>query len=588
MHNFRFQKLIGLLVCILLLANSFPVRAQDIDPSMTPTEQGYSTTIDPLPNMLTETPMEPSTDTPTETNTTEPTPTATPTLEPSPSPILTLSPTSSPRLPRQSNCDTDGVYRYEIILGYKVPNFPDISANYSIVDSFPETDGIQITTLQLNPQDFCWVLLNLQQNLDVEFAEPNYSVSLLDTYPNDPELPKQYYLNNILAPQGWDYTTGSVAVTIAVIDTGIDLTHVDLASKLMPGYDFLENDTYPQDPNGHGTLVAGIAAAITNNGIGVAGVSWGAQIMPLRVLDAAGNGTNDNVAQAIIWATQHGARVINMSFGGTQQSEAVATAIEYALEQGVVLVAATGNQGASSVLYPAAYNGVVGVGATDSTNQLAYFSNTGEDVDVVAPGVSIYSTYPGNRYNYSSGTSMSAPMVSGFAALLASLPGMYYSSRIVDEIESTALDLGAPGWDPQYGYGLVQIGPAAISVLNQYGESTPTSTPVTPVPNPTATQVVIFEPPQSYQSPTPVPTIIDLNGFTATPGDVSIQQAASPSATFQMMPSATATYQNGSPTGLNPNAPSGKMVWLFMLPFGMLCIMVGIGLFIYLRRKYKM
>jgi subtilisin family serine protease len=574
------MKIIGLLACILLLASNFPVLAQDVSPSATPSDSITSQTVEPIPDTPTETPTEIITPEPQPTSTLEPYPIFTATETSTPVPTPTPRPTAKP-----VSCDMDGVYRTQIIVGYRVPNFPDLSFGYTLVDSYPGTDGIQISVLQVDGKDFCSALKELQESPDTDFAEPNYTVSLLNTYPNDPELSKQYYLNNILAPQGWDYTTGSVAVTIAVLDTGIDSNHVDLSGKLLDPHDFLENDNVPQDPNGHGTLVAGIAAAKTNNGLGVAGVSWGAQIMPLRILDAAGNGSNENVAQAILWATNHGARVINMSFGGPDFSQDVQDAVNYALEQGVVLVAATGNQGVATVLYPAAYPGVIGVGATDSSNLLADFSNTGDGVDVVAPGVAIYSTSPGSHYSYSSGTSMAAPQVSGLAALLASLPGMYYSSRIVNAIESNALDLGDPGWDPQFGYGLIQVGPAVLSVVNQYGTATPTSTPVTPAPPPTATRVVIFEPQHPYQTPTPIPTSPILNGQTAIPGEVSIQQIGTPSPTFQIQGSITPVLGSQG-VSFSTNAPGGNN-WFFILPFGLLCILVGVIFFIYSRKKYK-
>lgn len=575
------NRLIGLLVCILLFASNFPVLAQDVEPSLTPSETTPSEEIEPLVDTPTETP--------TDTSTPEPPPTST--LESSPlftvTETLTITPTLTSRpKPKPASCDMDGVYGTQIIIGYRVPNFPNLSVGYSLVDSYPGADGIQIKVIQVKSRDFCKALLELQESPDTDFTEPNYTVSLLNTYPNDPQLPQQYYLNNILAPQGWDYTTGSVAITIAVLDTGLDTNHVDLAPKVLPGYDFLENDTVPQDPNGHGTLVAGIAAGISNNGIGIAGVSWGAQIMPLRVLDAAGNGSYDNVAQAILWATDHGARVINMSFGGTDFSEVVQTAVNYALERGVVLVAATGNAGATSVLYPAAIAGVIGVGATDSSNQLASFSNTGDGVDVVAPGISICSTSPGNQYScLRSGTSMAAPQVSGLAALLASLPGMYYSDWIVSEIESNALDLGEPGWDPQFGFGLIQVGPAIISALSHYGNVLPTSTPITPAPNPTATPQVIFEPPQPYQSATPMPSIINSAGQSATPGDVSMQQVGSPTATLTSVRSATPMMISFG-TASSENPPGG-ISWFFILPFGLLCILVGVIFYVYLRKNYQ-
>ena len=147
-------------------------------------------------------------------------------------------------------------------------------------------------------------------------VEPDYPVQALDTFPNDPSFASQYALTAIHAPQGWDISTGSSSVTIAILDSGVDLNHLDLAGKILQGYDFVNNDNVPFDDYGHGTHVAGIAAALGNNGLGIAGVSWGARILPVKILDASGNGSYSNVATGIIWATDQGAQIINMSLGG--------------------------------------------------------------------------------------------------------------------------------------------------------------------------------------------------------------------------------------------------------------------------------
>ncbi|MGD0750899.1 MAG: S8 family serine peptidase [Anaerolineales bacterium] len=297
------------------------------------------------------------------------------------------------------------------------------------------------------------------------YAEPNYEVSIADTIPNDPDWGNQYGLLAIHAPQGWDLNTGSSAVTIAIVDTGVDLDHVDLAGKIVPGFDFVNNNNHPQDDDAqsHGTHVAGIAAAETNNGIGIAGVSWGAQIMPVKVLNSGGFGTYENVAAGIVWAADHGAEVINLSLGGSMPSSVLKDAVNYAYAKGVTLVAAAGNSGSNSVLYPARYPHVIAVAATDSTNNRASFSNYGPEIDVAAPGVDIYSTNLGDNYGYLSGTSMAAPFVSGLVAILRGIPGNVSPDQITQEIEISALDLGTPGKDDYYGYGLIQMD-AALQV----------------------------------------------------------------------------------------------------------------------------
>ena len=307
------------------------------------------------------------------------------------------------------------------------------------------------------------------------FAEPNYQLYALDTFPDDPHWNLQYGLTNIHAPQAWDMSVGSAAVVIAVVDTGVDLTHPDLAPKLVAGYDFVNGDDVPQDDNGHGTHVAGIAAAQGNNGEGVVGVSWGARVMPVKVLSASANGSFADAAAGIIWAADHGAQIINLSLGGSSYSQVFKDAVDYAYGKGVMLVASSGNNGGGAILYPARFANVMAVGATDSNNVRASFSNYGAELDVVAPGVNIYSTGPGTYY-YNSGTSMSAPFVSGLAAILRGLPGSGSPANLAWAIKSTALDLGVVGRDSYYGDGLIQMD-AAIQLFWMPSTATPTITP---------------------------------------------------------------------------------------------------------------
>lgn len=324
----------------------------------------------------------------------------------------------------------------------------------------------------------------LLQESGVIYAEPNYFVEATDIIPNDPGWGNQYNLTAIHAPSGWELNTGAVWVTIAIVDSGVDLTHPDLFVRILPGYDFVNNDNDPQDDNGHGTHVAAIAAASSNNAVGISGVNWGANILPIKVLDSSGNGTYSNVANGIVWATDQGAQVINLSLGGGSPSSVLSDAVDYAYNHGVMLIASTGNAGAPAVLYPAAYSATIAVGATDSTNTWAGFSNYGTEVDVVAPGANIYSAYLGGAYGYRSGTSLSAPHVSGLAAILWGIPGNS-PDHIRMLIESTSLDLGYPGWDEFYGFGLIQMD-AAIQQALPIETPTPlvsTSTPSTEVSN---------------------------------------------------------------------------------------------------------
>jgi thermitase len=298
------------------------------------------------------------------------------------------------------------------------------------------------------------IIAALRHHPLVEYVEPNYIVRAALT-PDDPSFPFQWSLTRISAPQAWDVTTGSSDLTIAIVDSGIDLDHPDLSGKLILGYDYVNEDWHPDDDYGHGTHVAGIAAAWTDNGQGVAGVSWGARLMALKVLDAGGSGSYADVASAVTYAADHGAKIINLSLGGGYDSQALHDAVVYAHNAGCVLAAATGNDGISEVLYPAKYAEVLAIAATGSTDQWAWFSNYGPEVDVAAPGVSIYSTYLGGGYIYRSGTSMAAPHVAGLAALIWSEYPSYTNDQVEGRIEKTAVDLGVPGWDQYYGHGRI-------------------------------------------------------------------------------------------------------------------------------------
>jgi subtilisin family serine protease len=276
--------------------------------------------------------------------------------------------------------------------------------------------------------------------------------------PDDPRYPEQWHLPSISAPQAWDITTGSANVTIAVIDTGVDYNHQDLKDKCVAGYNFVDRNRDPMDDHGHGTHVAGIAAASGDNSTGVAGVDWEARIMPIKVLDAQGSGYDSDVAAAIRYAADNGARIINMSLGGASYSYTLAEAANYAYNKGVTMVAASGNNG-SNVSYPAACEHVIAVGALESDDTLAYFSNRGSALDLTAPGVSILSTVPGG-YGKMSGTSMASPVVAGCASLVLAAHPEYGPSQVERALKDGATDLGSPGFDTNYGHGKVNASAA--------------------------------------------------------------------------------------------------------------------------------
>lgn len=255
----------------------------------------------------------------------------------------------------------------------------------------------------------------------VMYAEPNY-IYRATFIPNDPFFSsRQYAPQKINATTAWDRHQGSASVVIAIIDTGVDGNHPDLNSKMVAGYDFVNDDADPMDDHGHGTHVAGTAAAVTNNGVGVAGIAPGCRIMPIKVLGAGGSGSIDWIVDGITFAADNGAKVINLSLGGGSAAQAYKDAGAYALSKGVLPIAAAGNNGSTNMFYPAGFDEYLAVAATDRNDLRANFSNHGASwVDVAAPGVDVYATTPGNSYGYSSGTSMASPVVAGVAGVIRS------------------------------------------------------------------------------------------------------------------------------------------------------------------------
>ncbi|NOZ04906.1 MAG: S8 family serine peptidase [Chloroflexi bacterium] len=302
----------------------------------------------------------------------------------------------------------------------------------------------------------------------VAYAGVDHLLHIADTIPDDGFYPSQWGLTQIQAPHAWDVTTGTAEFTIAIVDTGVDLGHLDLTPKLVAGATFVTGTTSPYDDHGHGTHVAGVAGAATNNGRGVAGVSWLANIMPIKVLAYDGYGTEWDVAQGVLWATGHGADVINLSLAGEEDVPVLHDALDFAHRAGVLSVAAAGNCGDpltysyngcstyNPALYPAAYTQTMAVAATTQTDQRASFSEIQSYVDIGAPGTSIWSTWTGGLYAYLSGTSQATPFVSGVATLVWSLRPDDTNDQIQALLEATADDVNNatnPGWDTYLGWG---------------------------------------------------------------------------------------------------------------------------------------
>jgi serine protease len=379
----------------------------------------------------------------------------------------------------------------------------------------------------------------------VVFAEPNAfayrsggPLAPLGFTPNDPFFDFQWHMSQIQTPQAWDVSSGQ-NVLVAVLDTGIAYEDFegfrrapDLGStRFRAGYDFINNDAHANDDEGHGTHVAGTIAQSTNNGIGVTGVAFGATLMPVKVLDNRGQGGYDTIAQGIIFAADTGARIINMSLSGRAGSQTLADAVAYAARKGVLVVAAAGNSG-GAVEYPAAYPDTLAVGSVGFNRMRVDYSNFGPQLDLVAPGGDtdadlngdgnpdgvLQQTFRGdptqfNLYWYE-GTSMAAPHVSGTAALLIAHKPSLTPREVRDILQTTSQDLGTPGRDDQYGFGLIQ----AARALGAIGPPTPTPQPTTPTPTLTPGTPGPTRTPTITTTPFPVSGDLIINGGFETEG----------------------------------------------------------------------
>jgi type VII secretion-associated serine protease mycosin len=281
---------------------------------------------------------------------------------------------------------------------------------------------------------------------------------------NDPLAPDQWGWHRVKADQAYDTGYHGEGVVVALLDTGVDAEHPDLAANIIDGWNFVDGNDNITDVDGHGTMVCGIIAAVANNGIGIAGVAPNVSIMPLKVLTESG-GNMSSIDLAIRYAADHGAQVIGMSLGGNSVRFPfmMQAAVEYAYEKGCILVAAAGNDGSSDLFYPAAFDQVIAVSAIDENDQKASFSNYGNYIDFCAPGVNVLTTWPGGAYAYGNGTSFAAPFVTGVVALMLSKDPSLSPENVTASLRVEAEDLGAEGWDQFYGWGLVDAY-AAVSL----------------------------------------------------------------------------------------------------------------------------
>jgi subtilisin family serine protease len=331
---------------------------------------------------------------------------------------------------------------------------------------------IGVRVLTVPPSRLGRVLTALSHNPNVEFAEPDIILEP-DFTPNDPYFSSQWHLAKIDAPAAWDTTLGSASVIVAILDTGVDGMHPDLRAKLVPGWNTYDNNSNTADVYGHGTEVAGTAAASGNNGVGMASVALNCSIMPVRISDTSGMGYASTIASGLTWAADHGARVANISYEVTGISTVSSAAQYFQSKRGVVTVSA-GNEG--TVLTTPDDPNLLTVSATDSNDALASWSNTGTPIDLAAPGVDILTTTMGGGYGSVSGTSFSAPTTAGVAALVISANPSLSGTQVQQVLKQSADDLGVAGWDPSYGWGRVNA-QRAVNLAISLGQTKDTTPP---------------------------------------------------------------------------------------------------------------
>jgi subtilisin family serine protease len=294
----------------------------------------------------------------------------------------------------------------------------------------------------VEPEHRAEVLASLQSSSAVTSASKEPIAEAFDTNPDDTDWPQQDGLRVAGFPKAWDVTQGSSKIVVAVVDTGVDSKHPDLRGALVPGWDFVNNDADPTDDHGHGTAVAGVIAARSNNRAGGAGICWRCLIMPLKVLDAKGSGDDTLIAAGIVWAADHGAQVINLSLGGPGSSVELTNAVAYANGKGAIVVAAAGNAGVTTQFFPAADPNVVSVAATTVADQRYTWSNFGSWVRLAAPGCNI-ATILGGGYGTFCGTSSATPLVAGLVALELSAQPTATAGEVEQALARAAVPLPA-------------------------------------------------------------------------------------------------------------------------------------------------
>jgi subtilisin len=401
----------------------------------------------------------------------------------------------------------------------------------------------------------------LQNNPNVDVVEPD-GIVLAD----DLELDNAWGVKRIGA--GIVHAEGftGTGVKVAVLDTGIDYNHPDLAPLVAGGWDFVNNDAYPLDDHSHGTHIAGTIAAVDND-VGVVGVAPNVQLYAVKVLNASGSGSWSTIIAGIQWCVQNGIHVTNNSYGGTSNpGTTVRQAYDNAYAAGVVMVASAGNSGTSAgdtntVNYPGAFDSVIAVGATNTSNTRPSWSSTGPQVELAAPGASIYSTMPGGGYGKKSGTSMACPHVVGAVAQVMAA-GVMNPQDVREVLAATTVELGSTGWDSWYGFGLVDV-PAAVALAMYNPDPTPPPPEPDPTPEPPLEAGPVFVASITYgtyggsagkKHLTTTVLLVDENGAAVASAGVSVRISRG---TTTVLTSSGTTDSNGRVTFTVSNAKAG-------------------------------
>ncbi len=404
-------------------------------------------------------------------------------------------------------------------------------------DEKPLAGGVErIFIIQLKDTNSCAVISSLLKTKEFDYAEHDYFIVLDDkeykselthskfiSYPNDPHFNEQWGLlntgQNIEGQYGipgadinilpaWQITTGNAETIVAILDSGIPHNNPDFEERIVPGYDFVNNDNDPLDDDGHGTAIAGIIAATGNNGYMISGINWKCCILPLKIFDNKGLSQSSNWLRSFVYASDHGAKVINISSSSSADiNHVMQDAVNYSYSKGSIIITCMGNYNSEIAQYPAAYSNVISVGALNNINKRASFSNFGRAIDFIAPGQGIYSIYyliP-NLIDAWSGTSMSTAYVSGLVSLMVGLKNDLTFQDVYGLLKKSAKDqIGdpsedTPGWDKYYGWGCIDAGKTITALMD--------TTITHPVPNEYYLK-------QNYPNPFNLSTIIEY-GLTA-------------------------------------------------------------------------